>query len=455
VVGGGVVGVRWALCDAFDVRLTMNFAARAIAVFLLAAFVTLSPGAAWAWGQPHLAITRAALDTLPGWQKAVLGDELALLADNYCLIPDNVYTDKENAKFAAMEAHPGEVYLKKLHLPEAEQTVNRETIRYFMDKAVAALREEKTANAARYMGSICHLIEDFGSPSHTVPGDNQFTLLQQFLPPSELMKNKLMHGPIENGTFKVSLENYQPVLLGVTVEEASWRLLHRVHEGIINARSTTIPIMQALYADDAPAVLRHQTRAAVVDGQIVADAIFTMICLATGQFDQTDNQLLRAVDLSSCWPIEAAHLFYPQSHFFSSPYWGHARVGSVLEGGATAVPLKLKVMGEVNADDKVYARGISTGMGKALSWHLPKDTYRNFTALAGLHADLGSRGRVEFTVLGDGKPLASVTVNGTDTAHEFDCDIRGVSVLQLAAAGRGLDPKSNYAIWAEPTLLKE
>ena len=47
------------------------------------------------------------------------------------------------------------------------------------------------------MGTICHMLEDYGSPAHTVPGDNMFTLLQQFLPPPDRMKGKLLHGPIE------------------------------------------------------------------------------------------------------------------------------------------------------------------------------------------------------------------------------------------------------------------
>ncbi len=50
------------------------------------------------WGQPRHAVTRGALDVLPAWQKALLGDEFTRLGDNYSMIPDNVYTDKENAK---------------------------------------------------------------------------------------------------------------------------------------------------------------------------------------------------------------------------------------------------------------------------------------------------------------------------------------------------------------------
>jgi len=422
-------------------------------LFILMSFALL-PRESLAWGEPHLAITKAALAVLPDWQKQTLGTELEKLGSNYCLIPDNVYTDKDNAKYATMDRHPGEVYLKKLHLPVAEQAENLDTLRYFLDKAVTALKAGQVGDAARYMGTICHVMEDFGSPSHTVPGDNMFTLLQQFLPPTEIMKGKLMHGPIENGTFAVSIAGYQPQLLGVTLEEASWRLLHRVHEGILNARSTTVPIIQSLYADDAEAVTTYQLKAATMDAKVVADALHTILCLSAGKFEIAAEDTIRTTSLASLWPVEAVHLYYPQTHFFSSPYWGHTRSGVTLEGGLKEVPLKLRLQGKDGLVEKIIPQGLSTGMGKPLTWHLPKEIYQRFTVLAGLQAGLGDKGRVEFTVLGDGKVLATTIVNGTDPAHAFECDIKGVALLQLAATSRGLDPKSNYAVWAEPMLRK-
>lgn len=422
---------------------------------LCLALSALTPRDSPAWGQPHLAITKGALETLPAWQREMLGGEFDALAAKHCMIPDNVYSDKDNAKFAAMESSPGEVYLQKLHLPQADQTVNLESLRYFMQKAVDSIKAASIGDAARFMGTICHVIEDFGSPSHTVPGDNQFTLLQQFMPPTPVMEGKLLHGPIENGDFSVSITGYQPQLLGTTVEEASWRLLHRVHEGIINARGATVPIMQALYADDAAAVEKHQLRAAIKDAQIVADAMHTILCLGAGKFEAVAKEKCERAGLSTLWPVEAVHLYYPQSHFFSSPFWGHAASNLVMEGGVKAVPIRLRVADGGSVIERQFSEGISTGMGKALTFHLPKGVYQRFTAFAGLQSGIGDKGRVEFTVLGDGKPLASAIVSGMDAAHAFDCDVSATSLLQLNVVSRGLDPKSNYAVWAEPVLAKK
>jgi hypothetical protein len=202
-------------------------------------------------------------------------------------------------------------------------------------------------------------------------------------------------------------------------------------------------------------VVTHQMKAAVMDAQVVADALYTILCLSSKRFDSAEQEVLRHVDIAAYWPVEAVNLYYPQSHFFSSPYWGHACSGFILEEGTKPVPLELRVQEDDGPAGKQIAHGISTGMGKPLTWHLPHGIYQRFTVLAGLHPQLGAKGRVEFTVLGDGKPLATAIVNGTDPAHAFDCDITGVAQLQLAATSRGLDPKSNYAIWAEPVLVKK
>jgi hypothetical protein len=403
------------------------------------------PSLLFGWGQPHHAITRAALQVLPSWQKEWLGEELKSLGDAYCMIPDNVYSDKANAKYAAMDSRRGEIYLQVLHLPTV-QTEYLEVMTYFMEQAVTALRDGRRSDAARFMGTMCHQIEDYGSPSHTMPGDNQFTLLQQFLPPSEIMQDKLMHGPIENGDFTVNITGYQPQMLGTSVNEAAWRLMHRVHEGILNARSTTIPILQALYADDTEAVMQQQMRAAVVDSQIVADAMHTILCLGTKQVPKIPT----VVPIDTFWPLEAEKLHYPQTQFFSSPYWGHPRVGAILAGGTKKVALKLNL----NSGEKEFTKGISAGMGKTLTFVLPKGVFRHFTVFAGLHPELGAKGRVEFAIQGDGRLLSSVTLNGTDAAQKLACEIGGVSQLELMLTSRGLDSKSNYAIWAEPELMK-
>jgi NPCBM/NEW2 domain-containing protein len=156
------------------------------------------------------------------------------------------------------------------------------------------------------------------------------------------------------------------------------------------------------------------------------------------------------VQIGTFFPLEALSLYYPQTQFFGSPNWGHARSGVILAGGNKVMLLKLCV----GSGNKEFENGISAGMGKPLTFLLPKNVYGRFTVLAGLHPELGAKGRAEFTINGDGKMLTSVILNGTDEARVLECDVAGVSELQLMLTPRGVGSKSNYAIWAEPTLVK-
>lgn len=411
-------------------------------------------GRLYGWSQPHLAITKAALAVLPGWQRELLGESAVRLGEDYCLIPDHVFTDRANARFAAMEGRPKEVYLLTLHLPSTQEE-NLEVLRHFVGKAVGALAAKNMEDAARYMGTVCHQIEDYGSPSHTMPGDNQFTLLQQFLPPPAEMKDQLLHGPVESAELDVSIAGYAPRLLGLSVEEAAWRLLHRVHDAVINARSTTVPIIQALYVQDTKTVESNQLKAASVDATVVADALHTIIALGSGDAGRVDGSTLSKMPLSGLLPIEAANLYYPQTQFFSSPYWGHPRSGSILAEGKRSTQLKLKVEENGTVVERVFSNGISAGMGRALTFPLPKGVFSRFTVLAGLHSELGTEGKVEFTVQGDGKVLANAVVSGSDPALPLECDLAGVAQLQLVLKNAGGDGKKSYAVWAEPLLLKE
>jgi len=313
-------------------------------------------------------------------------------------------------------------------------------------------------DAARYMGTICHQIEDYGSPSHTMPGDNMFTLLQQFLPASEAMRDKLLHSPVESGELTVKIPSYTPQLLGTTVNEAAWKLMHRIHEGIINARTTTIPIIQALYLEDAKTVELHQLKAATFDAKIVADALYTTLCLGTRTTrdleESPEGETLKSTSISAYYPLEAANLYFPQTQFFSSPHWGHARSGVILAEGNRAMPLKLWVDSKTGPQELEFPDGISAGMGRSLSFLLPAGVYSRFTVLAGLHPELGAKGKVEFTIVADGKTLSSAVISGTEPARVLECDLSGVSEVQLTLNSNGGDPKSNYAIWANPTVHK-
>ena len=95
----------------------------------------------------------------------------------------------------------------------------------------------------------------------------------------------------------------------------------------------------------------------------------------------------------------------------------------MLADGTKEVPLRLRIKKDGGVVEKEFADGISAGMGKSLSFHVPVGVYQRFTVLAGLHPELGRRRPCRVRHQWHGKQLASVTLNGDEPAHRFDCDL--------------------------------
>ena len=201
-----------------------------------------------------------------------------------------------------------------------------------------------------------------------------FTLMKQFLPPTEEYRFVPMHGPIEGGVFTVDLGEYQPKLLGTSVEEAAYNLLHRVQESTIRARAQVIPIMQALYDQNEDASNLAQQQAGQFDAAVVADAVHTVLSLAQQRFDPEAVISLQQADLSTRIPLEAPNLAIPQSAFFSKPYWGHATRGVALREGKVSVPIRL-VTSQNALGDAPLKDAVAVGTRAILTYMVPLGVY--------------------------------------------------------------------------------
>ena len=167
------------------------------------------------WG-PHPEITRAALQTLPGDDPLLrhLGN-IAEKLTNHCWMGDYasfVYTDGEQQFYADDYLFFPGISRHFSHVcPEVIQTYDP----YFR-RAVQALRTESAENAARWIGSILHFVEDTGAPPHAMG------------------LNGPLHSKMENWVdpSAISIAGYHPRILGKTLEEAVTGLQERM-QGLI------------------------------------------------------------------------------------------------------------------------------------------------------------------------------------------------------------------------------
>ena len=228
----------------------------------------LIAGTATAWG-PHTEITRAGMSALanrPEWRR-YFGDEWDRLAE-YSWIPDwqsdlhyGVYADD----FLICPALPRHI---SHMVPESKATFAP-----LFRRCLQALRTENSFNAARWVGSLLHYIEDSGSPPHAagVGGD--------------------MHFKMENwlDAKRIRLDGYEPQLLGRTDDEAIRGFEARMERLIAYSRERGLqlkPILEPLQArQDQELILE----CAIEVSRTVADSLHTLFTLG-----------LSAVEPSGC-----------------------------------------------------------------------------------------------------------------------------------------------------------
>jgi len=230
---------------------------RAAAVAACLAAFAVSPAPAWG---PHPQITAAALKAVGTNDPlaAALGPERAALTD-YCWMPDwrrswvarkeGPFLADDFLPFPGMPVHAGHV------MPGVKDT----WAPYFR-RALQALRSETPPNAARWVGSLVHFVEDSGAPPHAHP------------------KGGDMHYVMENWvqSAAISIDGYRPVLLGATDDEAFAGFLRRM-ESYVAAAAERGRAMEPLAAvSNRPAVEAIALVSANESAKAVADVLLTL-----------------------------------------------------------------------------------------------------------------------------------------------------------------------------------
>jgi hypothetical protein len=103
-------------------------------------------------------------------------------------------------------------------------------------------------------------------------------------------------------------------------------------------------------------------------------------------------------------------------------------------------------------DGTVYAKGLGTNSVSDVTLYLG-GACSAFTSAVGGDDDAGTSGSMTFSVVGDGKTLASTdTVKGGDPAQRLTADVSGVQSLDLVVGDAGDGNAYDHGDWAMPTL---
>lgn len=402
----------------------------------------------------HAAITAAAFDALPAWERELLAGQRETLIELDCMIPDLARAAAHKKTLGRYVALPnGDPFT---HEPNSREHNTAQMLHYFT-QAVERVRAGELDEASRYAGCLLHFLEDCGSPAHTMPGDNQHGYMQDLLEVPAAFKDRPLHGLIEAGALEIDLAGYRPQLLGTAPEEGVMHLTERLHAEIRNARAQVIPILQGVFRGAQAEIDAARRRAATMDAQVAADALHSILAIARQRFEPEERARLDVVDVAALTPLEVVgSSYFPQYSYFSNPYFGFPVRGAILEEGEKRQPLALRAVEGGEARERELARGLGLGTGCRVTYAIPLKTYERFECLVGLHARLGATGAMSFRVFADGVAVFdSGLLTGDSPAQAVSVPVWRVRQISIETQSRATTAAAkNYAVIGEPRLFR-
>lgn len=270
---------------------------------------------------PHQQITRAAVESLPPAMQERLGSEKETLIVVNCMYPDR-FRALGNAK---PDVTPAEKWLAEIsprtrenferirsemkafcELPDGRAihnvTENRDedlaSLEYLLKAIITEIRRDDRVRAAKFMGTLAHLIEDSVSPAHA--GKLPLVVMElrklQPIPTPSPWTGRLnehggqltsgnLHAAIELTTPPFALEGRAPQRAGRTVAEAAPPLLDRCYAVVLENRASLLEMVRATYADDTATMDRLRSRAARKAAELLADTYYTALSIAAERGD--------------------------------------------------------------------------------------------------------------------------------------------------------------------------
>ena len=411
----------------------------------------------------HLWITRAALEALPGWQQEMLAEETENLVNLYSIYPD-IWRWKESGDTHDNAVKYGHIPTRETRpycvLPDgtpagvsAEPEASAPATLFYIERALSALAKRNIPETAKYLGSFAHYLQDHGCAAHIAPGVlGSLTSLDP--PPDDDIEYVSLHYMFENEDtpYEAHLDGYRPKLLGRTPHEMVFHMGGKYLEIERAKLRSVMPYLRALYRRDDSGAARARSVTGTVTGEVLADFLYTVLCISAGRIDSSECEKLDVVDLSTVAPAKVVSRV-------TDAYFGcavrNAALGEFTDYGWPRRPLQLNVAGK----HKVFARGLGVGVDLKLIYRL-HGAFSRFQCLAGLHAELAREGSLAFSVEVDEKTVfESGELTVADPPQSIDVSVQNAETLALITRRVRQRPGSSgqrtedHGVWAEPVLV--
>jgi len=409
--------------------------------------------------QAHANIMVGAFEALPKGSHAKLELTKPLLPSvgNYPDLFDNpTISDEEKSKidptwkrFCVFPTGMDAVNLHSWPHPIAEQAKSRPISQHWLTQAIEASRQGDHEAFIKFIGCLSHWFGDLTQSAHIV--DSQ--LLAELMPAPPAMAGFHYHTDLEAVTGACG-SLHEPQLLGLNVEEVSWRQAAINTEAMRKCRRYIIPLLQAIF-DGKKAEAEQRAEPPVTKAaQLTLDIMYTALRLAAEDLAPAERQAFAMVDL---------RLWKADSEMHDLVYGG-----AILDGNRSTPPAGAPVVagkllfpnGERRALPGLGVLPHSGMNGPRNCWmryNLPVGVFSRFEAVIGMNAELTHEGAADFIVLIDGREVfRSGRRTVKDPATPISIKLDGADELTLKVEDVN-DAKTfwnNHAYWGEPKLVK-
>jgi hypothetical protein len=409
--------------------------------------------------QAHANIMVGAFEALPEEFRSTLEPMKTLLPSvgNYPDLFDNpTVSDEEKSKidraWKRFCVFPKDMDAANLHSwphPIAAQAKSRPISRHWLTQAIEASRQGDHEAFIKFIGCLSHWFGDLTQSAHIV--DSQ--LLAELMPAPPAMSGFHYHTDLEAVTGECGSLR-QPQLLGLNVEEVSWRQAAINTEAMREYRRYVIPLLQAIFAGKNAEAEQRAEPPVTKAAQLTLDMMYTALKLAGENVSTAERQAFATVDL---------RLWKADSEMHDLVYGG-----AILDGNRATPPAGASVMagkllfpnGETRAIPGLGVLPHSGMNGPRNCWmrySLPVGVFSRFEAVIGMNAELTHEGAADFVVLIDGREVfrsGPQTVKDPATLISIKLDSANELTLKVEDVNNGKTFWNNHAYWGEPKLVK-
>ncbi|MBI4977037.1 MAG: NPCBM/NEW2 domain-containing protein [Spirochaetes bacterium] len=405
----------------------------------------------------HAQVTRRALAVQPAWIRTALAKQSKRLIEYYCLYGDLVVSGKP-AERKIME--------RFMVMPDGKRAVmgpssldERENARVWYDAfqywyaaAAHAVKHNRIADAAQFLGVISHALGDTTALAHPLSHSEglRMELIKRLFPTKKKYRYMSLHNLLENLPTSFSITGHRPVLLGRTPDEAAFMTAQSMVQLATRTLAKLSSAIKALYADNISRVQRIAGDAYADSSRVYADIVFTAFSIGAGKYEPADvdgmkNEKLR---LDTLVPY-AMSGWSPHPYFFKQLYNAPCNFNRQME----PFPLMLRDGG---GRRRQYVHGFGAGISSFIEYRLPKNTFRQFTCIIGLNDGLVQRTPALVEIKDGTRVLFSRKFKTKQEVAHVTIDLAGVNSLRFETAAVGKYEKFGtvdcHIVIADPVL---